>query len=138
MSIRDLLNLVSKEKRKKERVKAVQKFAVGMGVVAAAGVAVGVLLAPKSGKETREDMKKKAIDTVETIKNTVQKKAETMKDSATNIKQEVVNIIEDVHEKTEDVNKNVKKDIKDGYHEIAQDIHKTAENISDKLNKVGK
>ena len=54
MSMRNLLDLVSKEKIKKERKKAAQKFAVGMGVVATAGVATGILYAPKSGKKTRE------------------------------------------------------------------------------------
>lgn len=77
MILRDLLDLVSKEKRKRARVKAVQKFAVGMGVVAAVGVATGILFAPKSGKETLEDLKKKAVNTVETIKDKVQKKVET-------------------------------------------------------------
>ena len=77
MILRDLLDLVSKEKRKRERVKAAQKFAVGMGVIAAVGVVSGILFAPKSGKETREDMKKKAVNTVETIKDTVQKEVET-------------------------------------------------------------
>jgi len=130
MILTDLLALVNKDKKKREKVKAAQKFAVGMGVVAAvgaAGVATGILCAPKSGKETREDLKKKAISTVETI----QKKVETMKDSAAHAAQEVSNVIKDVHGKTEDV----KNDIKDGYHEIEQDIHKTAENISNELNK---
>jgi len=131
MILRDLLDLVSKEKRKKERVKVAQKFAVGMGVVAAVGVATGILFAPKSGKETREDLKKKALNIGETIKGTVQKKAETVKDSAAHAAQEVCNVIKDVHGKAE----GVKKDIKDGYHEITQDIHKTAENISNEFNK---
>lgn len=82
MILRDLLGLVSKEKRKREIVKAAQKFAVGTGVVAAVGVATGILFAPKSGKETREDLKKKAVNTVATIKDTFRKKAETVKDSA--------------------------------------------------------
>jgi len=126
MILRDLLDLVSKEKRRQERVKAAQKFAVGMGVVAAVGVAIGIIFAPKSGKETRADLKQRAINTVETIKDTVQKKSEAVKDSAAHAAQEVSNVIKDVHGKTE----GVKKDIKDGYHEITQDIHKTAENIS--------
>ena len=82
MSMRNLLDLVSKEKIKQEREKAAKKFAVGMGVVAVAGVATGVLIAPKSGKEIRENMKIKAVNTVEAIKDTVQKKVETAKDSA--------------------------------------------------------
>jgi gas vesicle protein len=131
MILRDVLDLVNKEKRKKERVKAVQKFALGMGVVAAVGVATGILLAPKSGKETREDLKNKAVNTAETIKDTVRKKAEAVKDSAAHAAQEVRNVMKVVHEKTE----GVKKDIENGFHEITEDIHKTAENISNELNK---
>lgn len=37
--------------------------AINTIVAAAAGFAAGILLAPKSGKETREDLKKKALET---------------------------------------------------------------------------
>ena len=131
MTMRNLLDLVSKEKRKRERVKATQKLVAGMGLVAAAGVTTGMLFAPKSGKEIRKDFKKMAANTVESIKDTVQRKAESVKDSATYAAQEVSNVIKEVHGKTEAV----KKDVKDGYDEITQDIHKTVENISNELNK---
>jgi gas vesicle protein len=130
MFLRDLLALVSKEKRNRERVKAAQKFVVGMGV-AAVGVVSGILFAPKSGKETREDLKKKVVNTAETIKDTVQKKVETVKDSTDHAAQEVRDTIKNVQGKTEDV----KKDIKEGYQGVKRDIHKTVENISDDLKK---
>ena len=41
------------------------KVVVGVAIGALAGAAAGVLLAPKSGKETREDIKKFAKDTKE-------------------------------------------------------------------------
>ncbi len=41
-----------------------QKVALGALVGAAAGFVAGILLAPKSGKATREDLKKGAKDTV--------------------------------------------------------------------------
>ncbi len=40
----------------------VSKLALGAVVGAAVGVAAGILTAPKSGKETRDDIKKKAVD----------------------------------------------------------------------------
>lgn len=126
MMIKDLIESAGKEKRKQERVKVIRKVVVGMSVVAVAGVATGILLAPKSGKETREDLKIKAVKTIQNIKSTVREKAEAVKDSVTHAEQEIGNVIKDVHEKTEVV----KKDIKDGSHEIKQDIHKAAENIS--------
>jgi gas vesicle protein len=42
--------------------KEFSSFMSGLTVGALAGVAAGVLLAPKSGKETREDIKKLAVD----------------------------------------------------------------------------
>jgi len=155
MTLKDFLNMANKEKRRKDRIKAAQNIAVGMGIVATAGVATGILIAPKSGKETREGIKMKAVNTVETIKDKVQERADIIKDSAINAKQEVNNKIKDIKEKTEDVKKDikdgydeitedvkdkteeakektedVKKDIKDGYDEITKDINKTAKNIS--------
>lgn len=131
MIMRDLLFLANNKKRKAERVNSVREFAVGMGIVAVAGVAIGILFAPKSGKEIRNGFKKKAVSAVETIKGTVQKKADMVNNSAAHIAQEVCAVIKDVNGKTQ----NIKKEVKDGYHEITQDIQKTAENISNELNK---
>ena len=149
MILRDLQDLAGKGKRKAERVKpavilkdlqdlvnkenrkTAQRFAVGVGIAAAAGLAAGILFALKSGKETREDLKNKAVNTVETIKDTVQKKAETVNAAKAHAVQEAHNVIDDVHGKAEGVT----KDIKDGSHEITQDIHKTAENISNEFDK---
>ena len=43
------------------------KVALGALVGVAVGVAAGILTAPKSGKETRADLKKKAIETKEVV-----------------------------------------------------------------------
>jgi gas vesicle protein len=121
MILRDLLDLAGKEKRKKEREKAAQKLAVGVGIGAAVGLVTGILFAPRAGKETREDIKKKATYTADTIKDAVQEKVETIKDSAVHAAQEVRNAIKDIHAKTE----------RSGSHVIVQDSYKTADNISD-------
>jgi gas vesicle protein len=131
MILRDLQDLISRDKRKTESLKTAKTLVVGITIAAALGLAAGMLFALKSGKDTREDMKKRAVNTVENIKGTVYKKAETVHDSAAHAVQEVSNVIENLHGKTEDV----KKDIRDGRHEITQDIHKTAENISKEFNK---
>ncbi len=39
------------------------KFVLGTAIAAAAGYIAGILTAPKSGKETREDIKNKAVET---------------------------------------------------------------------------
>lgn len=131
MILKSLVDIIGKEKRRKERAETAQMIAVGIGVTAVAGVVAGILIAPKSGKEIREDFKKRTVNAVEKIQDTVQKKAETMKDSVARVAQEVCNVIKDVHEKTESVH----KDIKDGCHEVTEDIQKTAGNISNEINK---
>jgi gas vesicle protein len=110
MIIRDIVDLVNKEKRKTERertLKCVAGCAVGMVAVAAAGVAVGMLFAPKSGKKMREDIKKKAADTVEAIRDKVHEKEEMVMDSVANAAKDVSNDVKDAHEKA----KGVKKDM---------------------------
>jgi gas vesicle protein len=64
----------------------VGSFIKGLFLGAIAGATAGVLLAPKSGKETREDLKKmaeeyqdKAMDMYATAKKTVEKKMTNLK-----------------------------------------------------------
>lgn len=81
MIIRDIVDMVNKEKRKTERTRAAKcaaGYALGLVAVAAVGVAVGMLFAPKSGKETREDIKEKVTDSIETIKDKAQKVKEKL------------------------------------------------------------
>lgn len=89
----DLLDLVNKKRRQKERVRTVLKFTAGICIAAAAGLAKGILTAPKSGKETREELKKKAVETMEAIKETVHKKAESVIDSAAHAAHEVSEVL---------------------------------------------
>ena len=44
-------------------------FAIGFTVGIAVGLALGFLFAPRSGKETRELVKDKAVDVSETVKD---------------------------------------------------------------------
>ena len=102
MIIRDLVDMVNREKRKQENVKVV-KIAAGMVFVAVTGAAIGIIFAPKSGKQTREYLKEKA----EAVKDTVQKTAKTMKDCAADVAQEI-NSVKDMPEKEEPKDKPVK------------------------------
>ena len=72
-----LYNLIEK-KRKENRKKVVKTAAVSTLVGGTIGVLSGVLLAPKSGKDTREDIKGKindvkikTIDQSEALKNNI-------------------------------------------------------------------
>jgi gas vesicle protein len=56
-------------------------IAIGIGIGAAIGLAAGIFLAPKSGRETIKDIKNKAVSTAGAIKNTVRSKTEAAKNS---------------------------------------------------------
>lgn len=129
MMIKDLLDITGKERKKKQRIKNAKVLAAGIGIAATAGAVAGVLLAPKSGKETRKDIKDKATDAVETTKEVVHKKLEIVKDSATHAAHEISGVLKDAHDKKDAV----KKDAKEARHEIAKDSKKSAEKISDDL-----
>jgi len=63
------LNFSTREARKKNA----QKLAVGSVIAAAAGYVAGVLTAPKSGKETRADIKQAAENTYATAERELKK-----------------------------------------------------------------
>ncbi|MCX5780142.1 MAG: YtxH domain-containing protein [Firmicutes bacterium] len=131
MIFKELMDSIGKEKRRQKRVEAAQHYAKGMFIAAALGVATGILLAPRSGKETREDMKKKAMMCMEKMRDTFHHQTEMMKHSAAHLEEEAAQVIKDVAEKTEAV----KKDLKSGTHEVAQDIRETAGKVADDINK---
>ena len=58
---------------KKKNDGAVKKFALGAALTALAGYIAGILTAPKSGKETREDVKNKAVETYTTAEKELKK-----------------------------------------------------------------
>lgn len=67
MKIKDLLG----NSKKQEKKKIVKKLAIGAGIGTAVGLVAGLLFAPKSGKETREQIAKNTKDAVETVKGSI-------------------------------------------------------------------
>ena len=99
MVLDDMLDAINKRKRKREREKTAKRIVAGVSAAAAAGIAAGILIAPKSGKETRDIIKKKAVDTTGTIKDAVQRSAEKIKNSASNVAAGISGIATDEPEK---------------------------------------
>ncbi len=84
------------------------KFAAGTIFGAIIGLAAGILTAPKSGKETRaelklkaEDMKSKASDVIDDVKDTATKKVSDIKNKATDVVEDVKDNALDLKERTE-------------------------------------
>jgi len=78
----------------KEKKSGLGKFLLGAGI----GVGLGVLFAPKSGKETRQDLKEKMDDLIEKARNididdvkaTIEKKVNDIKEDLKNLDKETV------------------------------------------------
>lgn len=79
------------------------KFALGTIFGAVAGLAAGILTAPKSGKETRAELKVKA----EALKSEATKKVETAQSKANevagDVKDKATGVAQDVKVRTEDL-----------------------------------
>ena len=67
MKLDDILG----KSKKKEKKNTAKKVAIGASVGTVVGLAAGALLAPKSGKETREDLAKGAKKTLDTVKESL-------------------------------------------------------------------
>ncbi|HWR12514.1 MAG TPA: YtxH domain-containing protein [Rectinemataceae bacterium] len=89
MFLNNMLDMVNRKKRDEDRRKASINFALGMGIAATIGLVKGILYAPKSGKETRDELKKKAEEALETIRGKVRHKAEIVRETTTRAAQEL-------------------------------------------------
>lgn len=91
---------------KKNKPISAKDLAVGALVGGAVGAAAGLLLAPKSGKETREDIKNKANEVATNVKQTVKKGADNIKMEAEKFrKKNVEPVVDRVGGKVEEVGK---------------------------------
>ena len=73
-----------------------RKFAIGALIGAVAGVVAGVLTAPKSGKETRADLKQKAVE----LKEKTGDKADEAKTKASKTAEDVRAAAEDLRNRS--------------------------------------
>jgi len=97
------------------------KWALGALIGAAAAFVSGVLLAPKSGKETRDDIKTEIDKDVKKVKSTAVREAELLKLKATKI-------VGDVSEKAKDVSEDVTskaKEVKGHFDKAVEGSQKT-------------
>jgi len=78
------------------------KFARGALLGALVGAVAGVLFAPKSGKETRDDIKKKGLEAKDVASDKFEGISEAVVDTAASVKEVAVEKLEDVEGAVED------------------------------------
>ena len=137
---------MSKENKKKG--KGLGKFILGAGI----GAALGLLFAPKPGKETRKDLKKKLDELVEKVKGIdkkelvaeIQDKIEEIKEELADLDKETVMEIAkekalEIKEKAEDLYEIAKAKATPVIEEAADEVRKKAlavvKDIEKKLSK---
>lgn len=79
--------------------KSVNSVVKKVGVLASAvgaGVLAGLMLAPKSGKETRKDIKNKIDETKDNIETKVDEVKEELKDKSGSVKKDIKNKVDDI------------------------------------------
>ncbi|SCG82811.1 hypothetical protein DW1_1238 [Proteiniborus sp. DW1] len=96
MPVRHLFEKSKKEKEKKMRKEIAKKVAVGTAVGTALGAVTGVLFAPKSGKETREDIAKKTKEATEAVKVTLKDSGQVLMEKGEIIGRSIKEKIEEV------------------------------------------
>lgn len=92
MSLADYIEKKRLEKEREIRNRMRKKRAISFAKIftsTALGTALGVLIAPKSGKETREDIKNKAKEGKEFVCENVNEIAQNLKDKTLEIKDTV-------------------------------------------------
>ena len=91
MAILEVFEKAKKQRKAAEQKKALKNVAVGAAIGATVGAVAGVLLAPKSGKETREELAHAAKEAVEKAKEKLEEVKEKAGEVAENEKLKMEN-----------------------------------------------
>ncbi len=113
--------------------------------VAAAGFAAGVLLAPKSGKDTRTDIKNKtdeakkyAADKTEEVKASVKRGVEAAKKGAKHVSEDAADLADKAKVRAERVAKEAKalgNEAKAAATKASREVKKTAKDVKSEVEK---
>lgn len=95
MKLMDLLNEKKREAERKKKVDTAKKIALGTAI----GAITGILFAPKSGKETREDIAKKTKNTTETVKKSIKDSVESIKETEGKIRGDIKEKVKEFKER---------------------------------------
>lgn len=102
MNLLDSIKEARKKKERAKKIKSAKKLATAATVGSAAGAIAGLLLAPKSGKETRQDIAKNVKIASENVRSSavnVKEKAVEVQDNIKTALKKTGKLIKDIKEK---------------------------------------
>jgi len=105
MVMKEFVGRITRERKRRQKIETAKKVAAGAGIAAAIGAAAGILLAPKSGKETRADIKNKASEVTEKTRETVHEKYDKVKEAAEQASKGIHDVIREARAKKSDAPK---------------------------------
>ena len=83
MILSKIIEQKKREKKLAQKKKNAKNLAIGAAIGIATGAVSGILLAPKSGKETRDNIKRTSSDINDTVKEKVSTAKSTLKEKST-------------------------------------------------------
>ena len=99
MSILDLIEKRKKSANQKKARKALKNTAIGAALGLTVGAVTSALLAPKSGKETREDLTRAARELPEKAKEVLAIAKEKVEEAKEKLKETKTHFVEDLEKK---------------------------------------
>ncbi len=124
MSLRDVLSEARRERERRDRNETVRKIAVGTIIGSVIGVASGLLFAPKSGKETRDDIATYAKDTTDEVRLRAGEAYDTLREKEARLRTD----IKDKYETFVDRNMTELEPVKEDLQNIKQDVNSLFKN----------
>lgn len=147
MSIKDYFVAKQREIERKRRLDTAGKVSFGLALGTLLGSAAGLLLAPKSGKETREDIKNFADEKSDQIKAQTKELGRNVesayKTTVNRISKfgdekliQLKNAKDDAEVKAEELKEDAVKKANEVKGEVAESVEKTANKVSDKADEI--
>ena len=128
MGIIDYIEAKNRERVNRARREDSKKVGLGLLIGAAIGAGIGILTAPQSGEETRQDIAKKAKEAGDIVRDKADEYVNLARDFGNDVGEKLSQIRPAIQEKMEDLGEQYEESV----HGVKVEIAKAKEEASDK------